>query len=332
MKFSEIKAARQAAGPASTGSAKSIRNGHPSRLERQPVEIIEVEAGSYQEPLVMSLSGEAGCGKSRLIGTAGSSTKAVGVVPLENKTRQSVLKAAKQFGVKVYMPEINLIRAENPMRIAAMPPACITEEDHKGKSAALIHRMMLEKSAEYGYDSAAPDCCHIHYYRWHTNRTKSCCFRLVEMSDVWTVAIDTFGQFVEDMLYANYGRVENIMPLEKKAFNQEVREFLAAMSHKNLILTHHLSAIWKDNKPTNKNKPKSSFNKLGHFTNVAVEMSVADRKVKGQPQWTLEVKNCTANPELNGLELLHDGDISYRQLCECIYPDGEWGDLTAGGN
>ena len=322
MKYSEIKAQRAAAGKGKAAGqvASSARVLTPGS---SPVKLITVDPGdpTEQAPLVISLYGHQNAGKSRFIGTAPGP---IGVIPLENKTKPAVLKAAAEFGKQVVVPEINLIRVENPMRIAAMPPACISEDDYKGfkNPGAAVNRALLARSAEFGYDSDAPDCCHMHYYRWHATRTKSDAFRMVEMG-VRTLAIDTFGQMVEDMLFANYGRIDNIMPLEKKSFNQEVREFMSAISHINLILTHHSGEIWKDNKPTNKTKPASTFKKLGHFTGATVELLRADQKTKGEWMWKLAMRDCTANPALIGKDLLTDDNITFQNLSLMVFPDSD---------
>src|SRR5882724_3905316 len=62
-------------------------NGH------QPIGLITVEPGEsqYQEPLVISVHGRPGSGKSRLIGSAVGD---IGAIPMESKSRQSILAEA----------------------------------------------------------------------------------------------------------------------------------------------------------------------------------------------------------------------------------------------
>lgn len=300
------------------------------KTAQDPVPLVEVAAGGYQEPLIVSTYGEPGVGKSRLIGTAPGN---IGVIPMEHKSRQSILKAAAEFGRTVIMPERDLLRVGNPMRIALLPAACVTAETYasknwkdedKEKQAA---REMDRISKELVMDGPEPECCAMHAYRAHINRVKSVAFRMAEDDDIRTIAIDTFGQFVEDMLFANYGRTDKIIPLEKKSFNQEVRDFLNAISHKNLILTHHSAQIWKDNKPVpGKTKPASSFAKIGHYTSVAVHQKRSEVG-EAEVSYTLQVLDCQANASLIGLDLLFDDGITFAALANAVYvdsPDGYW--------
>lgn len=299
-------------------------SGVQKQTASDPIPLIEVSANgsSYQEPLIVSTFGDEGSGKSKLLGTAPGD---IGVIPMETKTRGSVLKSAAEFGRKVIMPEKDLIRTGNPMILAMLPAACVTEEKYKTMrpedAAKAAERDMEQISKGIQLDGPQPDCCARHFYRHHINRVKSVAFRMASMDNIRTIGIDTFGQFVEDMLFANYGRTDKIMPLDKKSFNQEVRDFLNAISHKNLILTHHAAQIWENNKPTNKYKPASSFAKIGHYTNVAVRQSRRKVPVEGEPTYTLSVLDCTANVGLIGVDLLHDADITFSNLANAVFED-----------
>jgi len=288
--------------------------------------LVEISANGtrYQEPLVVSTFGGEGGGKSRLIGTAPGD---IGLIPMEVKSRQSVLEAAAAFGRKVIAPEKDLIRVADPMLLALLPAACVTEEKFAGKGwkleeqtrAAAREMEVITKSITL--DGPRPECCALHFYRWHVNRVKSVAFRMAATESIRTIGIDTFGQLVEDLLYANYGRTDKIMPLDKKSFNQEVRDFLNAISHKNLILTHHAAQVWQDNKPTNKWKPASSFSKIGHYTSVAVRQERKMKPVEDEPVYSLSVLDCQANVSLIGLDLLYDDDISFPALANAVNPD-----------
>ena len=241
------------------------------------VPLIEVSENSYQEPLAAMVYGDPGGGKSRFIAT---SPDPIGVIPLERKTRQTVLHTAKELNKRVIMPEIDLIRPARAALTSVMPEACVVAP--KGlkpeDGEKYVEREMQKKAAAIPLDGEQPTCCTRCYYRWHVNREKSVAFRMAERTDIRTIAIDTFGQFVDDVLFANYGRNERIMPLDRKSFNREVSDFLNTISHKNLILTHHSSTIWRDNKPTNKTKPASSFSKIGHYATVIAHLEREDTK------------------------------------------------------
>jgi hypothetical protein len=298
------------------------------------IKLLELESGVYQEPLVVSIHGDRASGKSRMIGTVPGN---IGVLPMEHKSRQSILKAAAEFGKKVIMPEIDLIRSARASLVAMMPFACVTADDFNGMNLKTedaekrAEREMQAKAKAIPLDGEQPECCQRCHYRWHVNRSKSVAFRMAEREDIRTIVIDTFGQLIDDILFANYGRNEHIMPLDRKTFNREVSEFISAISHKNLIFTHHSATIWKDNKPTNRTKPMSSFSKLGHYVSVEIEMTRNDdalkrnqdpRRQQDKPMesvYTMTVNDCQANPELVGLDLLFDESINFQNLAALVY-------------
>jgi len=297
------------------------------------IELVEIEPGQYQEPLIIALFGNQASGKSRLIGTAPGP---IGLVPLERKSRQSVLDAAQEFGRKVISPSIDLIRTERAMLLDTIPFACVTEDSPEFKAYGAEDKVkkaeyaMQAKAKEMRLDSEMPMCCQRCYYRWHANREKAVALQMAERPDIQTIAIDTFGQFIDDMYFANYGRNDRIAPLDRKSFNREVVDFINAINHKNLILTHHSAEVYKDNKPTGKTKPKSTFSKLGHYVSVEIEMlrdydaiKFNQKKLETQEArtvYTMVMKDCQANPSIIGLELTDDM-ISFETLALQVYPD-----------
>lgn len=300
-----------------------------SKPKDYSIPIVEGTA-DYCEPLVISVYGNESGGKSRLIGTAKGK---VGLIPLERKSRMSALRAAEEFGRKVKLPAIDLIRASRGALIETVPSQCITAEmvrkgknqmtDEQAEKAA--ERKMEEKTSEIGLDSPMPECCQRCYYRWHAKRIKSVAYRFADDDEISTIAIDTFGQFVDDMLFACYGRNEKIMPLDRKTFNREVVDFINAINHKHLILTHHQETVWKDNKPTTRTKPKNSFAKIGHFTNVVLRMMRNKDATGDQPMYELYLEDCQANPALINLRtpLLVDDMITFPNLAAMVYDDSE---------
>lgn len=308
--------------------------GSPTASTNSEVRLVEVSNDTFQAPLVISVHGNQGSGKSRLVASAKGK---IGVIPLEHKSRSTIINCAREFGKTLVLPDIDLIRTGRPMDLDALPPGCVMEKEPSKDGLILPNYTVLSRMGKaIKLTDKQPTCCQIHYYRWHANRTKSVAYREYDHPGVKTLAFDTFGQFVEDLLYANYGRVENIIPLEKKVFNQEVRDFINAIADKNLIFTHHSAQIWQDNKPTSKWKPMSAFSKLGHYTSVEVrqwrtrDLSDGDfiRLKKqgidpGEITYGLTVLDCQANPELIGQDLLFDEDITFANLAMRVYPDGD---------
>jgi hypothetical protein len=110
-----------------------------------------------------------------------------------------------------------------------------------------------------------------------------------------------------------------------------VRDFLNAISHKNLVLTHHSATVWVENKPTNRTKPANSFSKIGHYTSVAV-CQTKNRNPRRDPAtgelmdpvYKLQVMDCTANAPLSGMYELTDENVTFSNLAMAVYPDSEF--------
>jgi hypothetical protein len=295
------------------------------------IPLVEVTEGEYQEPLALMLYGDPGSGKSRLIATA---PDPIGVLPMERKSRQTILHTAQELGKRIIMPSIDLIRPARAVLASNMVDQCVSPESlHEYKLEDRVkaaEAAMQKKAGEIPLDGAAPECCLRCYHRWHANRSKSVAFRMAAREDIRTIAIDTFGQLTDDILFANYGRNEKIMPLDRKQFNREMCDFLNEISHKNLILTHHAATVWKDNKPTNKSKPMSSWAKIGHYATMMAHMSRSEVKrvdENGNPfveiTYLLSVNDCQSNTSLIGLDLLQNEAITFANLAQWVYPESD---------
>jgi hypothetical protein len=311
--------------PKTSDSSTPVNNTFMSASDIQLIELTE----SFQEPLAVMVYGDPGSGKSRLLGSA---PDPIGLVPMERKSRQSAVKMAQEMGKRIIAPEIDLVRAARAMLTDTMPEACVSPEKYIPKykmedAVKIAEGEMQKKAGAIKLDQDAPKCCQRCYYRWHANRSKHVAFRFAQDPDIRTIGIDTFGQLIDDMLFACYGRNERIMPLDRKTFNREVMEFLNVIAVKNLVLIHHTSTIWKDNKPTNKTKPMSSFSKIGHYVNVVVKMERDEDVAEGDGRYKLTVEDCQANASLIGYDMLTDDLITFGGLARLVYPDapeGAW--------
>jgi hypothetical protein len=295
-----------------------------SNQTTRPIQLVEAVA-DYQEPLIISVYGAPGTGKSRLLGTA----PGVGLLATENKARQTVIKTAAEFGRTVVMPDVSLNRTANPMLLASLPQTCIVLGDavHKNWTAGAIQDEMQKIAKTITLTSPPPTCCQRHYFRWAVNRTKETGYRMLEDDRIKTIGVDTFGAFVDDVSYANYGITGVIDPKEfgfapREDMIKEIREWLNNMSTKNLVLTHHSKEVWKDGKPTNKTQPDGKFSKIGHYTSVACEMIVTDQEF-GAGRYVLKTKDCQANASIIGLELLADEEITFQNLAMQVYPESD---------
>src|SRR5262245_12225670 len=246
--------------------------------------------------LVIGLYGMQGSGKTRFCATA---PDPIGVVPLDRKSRYTMAKTMEELGKVVVMPEKDYIRHENPLAIAAMPP---------------------EKA--------------MTYYKEHVRAVMDAAFKLNGHPDIRTVVIDTGTQLWEDILFKNYGRNQRIMPRDRGSANQDMIDFLNAMSGKHLIITHKASEIWSGDgdsgKPTGQYRA-SGFGHLGYHSTVVMEMkkNVLYNSENGSGggkgwKWSVDIKDCQAMPELEGpqgKDLMTDDLISFQTLAMTIYPD-----------
>jgi hypothetical protein len=302
-------------------------------LVRSQIELGELSLDE-QEPMCLAIFGGPGGGKSRLAGTAPGG---IGLLAMENKSKQTVLTVANELGTKVYGPTVNskaisLIRTSNQLQLSKMPKSCIVvgSDAYKGYTPGQIQDVMQRKSDEITVHSDPPACCQRHYFRWHVERVKFCGYQMLDDDRIKTIVIDPFGTFVDDVSQANYGVTGVIDPKEfgfapREDMINEIRAFLNNMTAKNLILTHHQKEVWKDNKPTNRMQADGKFSKIGHYATVMLEMRREERKLPGgvEVTWKAVVQDCQANATLIGQEVLEGEAISFAALAMLVYPESK---------
>lgn len=293
--------------------------------------------GDFQPNIVLSTFGGPGSGKSSLIGTAPGD---IGVVMMESKSKFSVIKAARALGKRVIVPtdpatgrEMSFVRVDNPMMLMMMADNCLTfgTDKAKGMTAPQVQEAMQELSDQIKIDGPQPTCCKRHYYRWGVNRAKWAMWQMAGASNIQTIAVDTFGQFVQDCNYANFGKYGVLDPKEfgfapREDLNTEIRDLLNSINHKHLILTHQSKAVWKDGKPVpGKNKPDSQFGSIGHYATVMIEQWRNDAVKPEEPgRYGLTVMDCQANAAIIGRsDLLWDDAITFQMIAAQIYPEGD---------
>ncbi len=278
-------------------------------------ETLDLEA-DYQEKFALAVYGPAGSGKTRLLTTAPG---IVGVVPLNRKTRQTVVEVAKKFDKKIVLPKFDLIRSSNPMKSARLAPHC----DPEGKRPRIdvdIYR-------------AQPECCAIHHGRWAVDRAKQAALDMVSQCD--SIGIDGFDIFTEDLLTAHFGRTERIMARDRGPFNKEMIEFLTAISGKHVVLTMSEKTVWLNDKPTNKTD-WAGWTHLNYHTSLIIRTKVredySEKKAEADEdywRWSMDVILSQSNPALMGLageDLLTDDAITFPQLALRVFPESEYED------
>lgn len=273
---------------------------------KEEIRFIELTEESADEAnkFCVSSFGEEGSGKTHFGGTLPSP---IGVVALDRKTRKTIIKSAKLHDKKIIIPDIDFIRVNNPMQLAMMADDC-------GK----------HKKPEFG--SEMPVCCSSHYYRWHVNRVKQAAFTLVEMPEkkCRSIVIDSGTQFKEDVMFANYGRSQKVIPRDRGAFNQEMIDFMNALSSKHVLITHKAKDVWKNENKTGEQE-RNGFNQMGYHVNIEIRHWREKKKSKdGSRPFYVDIGQCQANPEIVGDKMaLEDDSINFQQLALLVYPDSD---------
>jgi hypothetical protein len=250
-------------------------------IEHKRTQFIE-PTGTLGDKLCIGSFGPAGSGKTRFILTMPGK---VGVIPLDRKSRRTIERGAGELGLKkgkIIMPKDDLVRLAKPMAL-----------------------MLMSNDAAQTF------------YREHINRVKDAIFTLAEDTTVESIAIDTGTQLAEDVLFANYGRDQKIMPRDRGAFNSEMKQILVSIQHKQVIVTHEARAIWINDKPTSKNE-WTGWSKLDYNTNIIVEhVGPPDSK-----DFELWVRLCQDRPEFIGEKILEGEEITFPNLANVLYPEG----------
>lgn len=280
---------------------------------RTTIELVDLAEG-FQEPLVVAVYGEHGTGKSRL-GATGPGN--IGALMLDRKAQQTIVSVGQSLGKRVISPNINLVRASNPMKAAILKPFCKVRDD------GMDSRAMANVTLEMDIFKAQPECCAIHYYRWHVQRVKYCLVEMVALpiEEIGTIVIDSCTNLWDDILFANHGRTDKINPIDRAPDNREMQEILGLASQKHCVLTHKLGEVWKNNKPTNEVTWKG-YSNLGYEVGAILHMTRDARTGEFQAAFDM----CQANAALHGdagkwmeTGLVDDG-ISMMAIGQAMYP------------
>ena len=231
------------------------------------------------DKLAVGSFGKAGSGKTRLILTMPGK---IGAICLDRKSRRTIERGAEQLGLpkgKIVLPKEDFVRLARPMELA----------------------MMTNDNA-------------MVFYREHVNRIKDAVFTLAERSDIDSIAIDSGTQMTEDVLFANYGRDQKIMPRDRGLFNSEMKQLFAGIQNKHVLVTHEARAIWLNDKPT-KTDEWTGWSKLPYNVSMIVEHFGPPHK-KG---FELVVRLCQDQPDLIGQTIQEGEDIDYEALAMQVW-------------
>lgn len=251
--------------------------------------------GTYN--LMVATDGMPRTGKTRFAATA---PDPIGVIALERNTRYTMAKHAQETGKKILAPEKDFIR---PWK------------DLSGG---------LQGNSDLSSDAA------IKLYRKHLDSLTEEYLRMLDDKAIRTVVIDTGTQLWEDILFAHFGKSQQIKPISRGLPNQEMKNLLNACQ-KNIIVIHKSKEKWVDDKPTGKFE-RSGYGYVAYDMNVCVQhyrdtaIHNKDCRVSedGCVCWGIKISECQANPELIGAgddSRLTGSRVTFAQLARRIFPD-----------
>jgi len=240
-------------------------------------------------------------GKTRFAATA---PDPIGWLPVDRNSRWTANATAKKMGKRIVIPDKDLVRVT-------------------GDEALKLSRMPVADA--------------IKFYRKYMDDFKGMYFRLLENKKIRTVVIDTATQVFENVLFANYGRNLRIMPRDRGAANQEMRD-LIAVCDKNLILIHQSKQVWVNNEATDKFE-MAGWPHLNFAVNCCIEhgkltkrsaikrvLDLDDDDDVPNVLFKMNVYDSQANPMLaadTAGSTLYGKSCTFQELGVLVHPDSE---------
>lgn len=251
-----------------------------------------------------AIFGGPGAGKTQFCVSA---PDPIGFISLDRKSRKTVDKVNRDLNKVIYMSDPDLIKVIQPMKMATLPAEC------------------ANKTLRPSPKSPAPLCCAKHFHRWQVDRIKSAVYTLHEHPAIRTIVIDGMTQFWEDVLFAEFGRSQRIMPRDRGPVNREMKDFIGSLSDKHLILTHEARAVYKNDKVVPGKYELAGWPHTGYNVNCEVEFVCDEEKGEGtEGRFAVNVHKCQSNPNIQGpggKKLLEDDQITFDYLATYIDPD-----------
>lgn len=240
----------------------------------------------------LCIFGDENVGKTHLACSLPCDDGAIGYMALDKNAKRTI-EAYKELH-----PELHILINKDPLLShqeaikLAMLDSAIPAELDKIKAA---YTAVLRRTFEFGMALAAHP-------------------------DVESIAVDTTSQLKDWINFAHFGRKNQIKPTSRGAANQDMIDFINALSAKNVVLIHRAAEIWKDtgatdkegNKiqaPSGKFKP-DGFAKIGGFVTAVIELTAKRTKLDDLAmKYRAKVVTCKGNTLLEGQDL-HESGVS----------------------
>lgn len=241
----------------------------------------------------LCIFGEENVGKTKLACTMPCDDGAIGYLALDKNAKRTIEEyKANNPGLNIIINKEPLLPHQEAIKLALLD-STIEAELVKIKSA---YSEVVKRVFDYG-------------------------MKLAAHPDVESIVMDTTSQFKDWLDFAHFGRKNQIKPTSRGAANQDMIDFINALSTKNVVLIHRAAEIWKDtgqsdaqgNKiqaPSGKFKP-DGFAKIGGFVTAVFELT-AKRNVKDDlsAKYRVKVVTCKGNTLLEGQDLHDSHSIS----------------------
>lgn len=270
---------------------------------------ISIEGFDRVEPstgFALAIFGPDGGGKTRLIAQAQAEAyledMETGVIVLDAKTRDTLKQECDALGVP--MPLTNKRDYVTPQD--AMRLALLDEESKEGRAEVMK------------------------FYAGVVDKIYKDAIRLADHKSIMTVSVDPFTEFYDYMFFEHFGRKTQIPALSRTAVNQRAIDFIKAIRHKNLILTHRQGEVWADKgqrdkegkvvkEPTGRFKLQG-YNDIGYQVSGIIQM-LADPKQKAPDKFSVDVIKCQLNVALEGeKKYLQGEDITWQAIKGALWP------------
>lgn len=272
---------------------------------------IKIEGFAYQpEPWdkpSVGVYGLESTGKTRLACTMPHEDGVIGLIALDKKSLRTFQMQAKEQGVPYIANPKPYISDKDLVKLAMM-----VDESDCGKGKQKNQALIEEKQEELK-----------RFYKGLTDRVYEDMDRLVSHDGVESVVVDTASQFYQWLQYKHFGRTNQIPPLSRDVFNQDMIDFINLARGKNSMWINRAKEIWKtvgklpngeDKKePTGKFDP-DGFKGIGAHLTVYVELVSKKlgevdrgRVDAAESKFRCRVYRCQTNALLEGTDLAEYG-------------------------
>lgn len=224
----------------------------------------------------ISIFGPEGSGKTRFAATAPGP---IGLLPLDKKSKRTFETISKELGVQVLSPKEDFISAKDAIKLAQTEDAAWVKQYYTD-----IYNNILAKGVA-----------------------------LAEHPQIKTIVIDTATQLWDWLLFAHFGRKNQIETFMRGAVNQDMIDLINALKSKNLILIHRASEEWKDTGEVDKQGKKKQapsgkfkaegFSKVGYYSTVTLELINKKKATTPDEKFQCKIITCQTNSLLEGQDM-----------------------------